>query len=319
MKQTLKAFSKLDAPTEPPLPVGDNVFPFISGYKIILKNCKVYSEQIVEFLPNNTVKLLSDSDVMRKVSEAYDAQGAVILHRHSDQALKTWKTSASKIDKLPPSFSLDKNEVAFKHIKLDIKECPTPTWDDFVRRCGLNGEALMAFVWSLFERDCKSNQYLLLRGSGKDGKSTFTTWLTDIFGTENTAALSSGYDKWPAQCVGKRLGLFAELNDTKFIMSENFKKITGRDLVMITEKYEKAYSTVLDAKFILTTNKSVQVSGGEAEKRRIILCDMETGDMPNYVENIYKESPGFLHNCQKAYKKLYNPDKKIIECASKYK
>jgi phage/plasmid-associated DNA primase len=252
---------------------------------------------------------------MSKIAHNFKEVGAAYDFNLIEKLYKTWKLTAEPLDNMPPSFSLDKDKIAFFHIDLDIREIPTPTWDDFINRCGENGEALMAFTWSLFEQNCKSNQYLMLRGDGKDGKSTYTSWLFSIFGLQNTVSLSPSYDKWPAQCVGKRLGLFLELNNTSFMMSEYFKKVTGRDLVMISEKYEKAFSTILDTKFILTTNKGVFINGGEAERRRIILCNMRSGNMPNYVENIYKEAPGFLYNCKKAYERLYDTDKNTIKCS----
>ncbi len=85
---------------------------------------------------------------------------------------KTWSQIQTHTT-LPPSFSIDPNEVTFNRINVSLNEGPTPTWDYFIKKCGSNGEAVMAFIWSILEKTDKSQQYLLLKGPGRDGKGSF--------------------------------------------------------------------------------------------------------------------------------------------------
>lgn len=139
------------------------------------------------------------------------------------------------IKKLPPSFSLNKNEISFNHINIDLNSHEeTLAWDSFISRCGKNGEAVMAFIWSIFENNCKSHQYLYIWGVGGDGKGSLLRWLEKMLGNQYQP-LEATDKYWPAACVGKRIGIFADLNNTKIALTSQFKEITGRDKVMINQ------------------------------------------------------------------------------------
>lgn len=230
--------------------------------------------------------------------------------------LDTWMLTFNpqKSDVLPPSFSIDCNEVTYNRINVSLVDGPTPTWDAFIKNCGNNGDSLMAFTYSLLEKDCKSQQYLFLKGHGQDGKGSYTRWLDKIF-NDQVVGLNTQDKYWPAACVGKRVGTFSDINNTAIVMSSTFKQVTGQDKVSIEQKYETAYSTTLDTKFILTTNRSINIINDNAEKRRVILINMLSSmDIPDFEQKLHDETASFLFKCRQAYNLLYDIKTKTISC-----
>lgn len=276
------------------------------------------SERIFEYAGPNTIRQIGSRSFLVDFADKLAELGHEnMLSNNIKELCETFliKTK-NKIKTLPPSFSLDDNELSFNHITLDIKEGPTPTWDDFISRCGDNGPALMAYVWSIFERDIKIPQYLMLVGHGEDGKGSFTNWLANILGAGAYASLDVADPHWVSQCIGKRVGFFEELNNPKIVMSSQFKAITGGDAVTVTQKYEKSITATLDIRFILATNQLPEFTSKAAEKRRLILVNVSspTHFITDYKLKIKEESAGFLFKCREAFNKLYNAQFLKIDC-----
>lgn len=293
---------------------------------IALQNVHVYSD-----LTSSKTYIIIDPETSqaRNVSiEGVTDHLALILKGHDvivsekklTSAVKTWAMTAQRIKHLPPSFSIDTRTPAFIQINLSsLSSGSTPTWDSFIDRCGNNGNALMAFVWSLFETGHENHQYLFLRGPGGDGKGSLTRWLTKRFSCETynaTASLSASDPRWTAQLVGKRIGFFHEIKATSIVLSTYFKAITGGDPVTIDPKNVPAYTAKLDAKLILTTNDAISISSGAAEKRRAIIVDIKPTEkiIPNYENLLEEESNAFLFKCKQAYDECYRRDQKSIRC-----
>lgn len=261
-----------------------------------------------------TLKSLLPQATQALLEAGYDSQSDQV-----EKLLRTWKdrlTAQNRIDKLPPSFTLDHTKLSFNYIDIAPTPGPTPTWDGFIARCGQNGEALMAYYWSIFLPDIQTKQYLILSDGGHTGKSCLIRHAEKVIGPRGTTALSTKDQHWPAACIGKRLGIFPEVNNTAVVMSEDFKAITGNDTLTITRKYQDAYSAKLDTKFIITSNSGVHVDGRNANKERCILVTIEkfTEEIEDFEQKLADETPGFLFKCKTAFEKLYNPKKKSIEC-----
>ncbi|MEN0059638.1 MAG: hypothetical protein AAGB31_12435, partial [Bdellovibrio sp.] len=78
----------------------------------------------------------------------------------------------------------------------------------------------------------------------------------------------------------------------------------------------KTFSVTLDTKFILTTNRAVNIINSDAERRRAILVEM-TGErvfIKDFEDKLEAEGPAFLSKCKSAYEKLYDKNRKIIQC-----
>lgn len=261
------------------------------------------------------VERISFDGLKQNFFEVLQERGMTLQHKHVVELLKTFLLGAKelKVKELPPAYSTDPEEICFKYLNLEIEDTPTPTWDAFINYCGPNGKALMAYTWSIFEA-VELRQYLLLRSQGKTGKGSYTEWVQNIIGEDSTCSLSPKNPHWPAMCVGKRLGLFPELNQTSFVQSSEFKAITGHDYVNITQKHEKAYSAKLDIRFILSTNGSIDIEGRTSESSRCILVDMQpvTTYIPDYKRKLREETKGFLFKCKQAFAELYQPSNSEI-------
>lgn len=298
----------------------------IGTLNVSFVNILVYIDEngvtrILEKNETNEVRNISFESLTSKAASIFIANGfGFIPHRFLLEIIKTWLVNSAalgfSIDNLPSSFSLDANELTYNRVRLQIANGPTTTWDDFILRCGANGKAFMAYTWGLFEKNFKGPQYLILRGAGNDGKGSYTEWLQDIIGHNAVCSLSAKDDYWVAQCVGKRVAFWPELNATSEIMTSEFKCITGGDPVTVTQKYEKAITARLDVRFIISTNKSIAITGSDAEKRRIILVDLapRSAQIDDYKIKIKEETSAFLFKCRQAYLELYDEKALTIKC-----
>jgi len=261
-----------------------------------------------------TLKSLVPKAMQTLLENGYDSQSDQVI-----KTLQTWKDrlgEQNRLGKLPPSFTLDQNELSFNYIAISPTPAPTPTWDAFIGNCGANGEALMAFTWSILQREALHPQYVFFSDDGGTGKSCYLRWIEKLVGAKGVVSLNTEDPHWVAACVGRRLGIFAEVNNTSVVMNGQFKAITGNDSVTVTKKYQDAYSTRLDTKFILTSNSGVHVSSKDSERRRCILVKVEKykEEIFDFEDKLAEETQAFLFNCKLAFEKLYDRKKKSIIC-----
>ncbi|GAC1502990.1 MAG: hypothetical protein NVS1B10_07940 [Candidatus Saccharimonadales bacterium] len=264
---------------------------------------------------NNIAKPIGMDGLASALAAPLADVGMLMCDKDLRENIRTYLNMVPVLREMPKSISLDANVLAFNHTKANPAEGPCPTWDHFVNNAGPNGEALKAFVWAMLQEDIRLQQYLFLRGSGGDGKGSFVRWLNKLMGSAS-CALNAGDAHWPAACVGKRLGVFNDLNNTAVVMTSAFKQITGGDMVSVTQKYEKAYSAVLDTCFILTTNRSLSVISDPAERRRSISIEFPkpTEIIKDYERKLEAETQQFLYKCREAFNRLWDKDKFKIEC-----
>lgn len=272
---------------------------------------------------SNIVKKITFTQLKPIFFSKLAERGTVLPHKQLVELMKTFTTFATPyigIDKIPASFSITPGELTFRYIDIQsmMQEAPTPTWDAFLKNCGANGKALAAFVWLLLNPQYESRQYLLMVGEGKNGKGSFNDWLMRLLGPEGYTSENPKNDHWLASCVGKRLCFFNELQGTSFVMSGNFKAVTGSDSVTISNKYEKAFSTVLETKFILSTNSSIDIESSVASKSRCILVTMDNKPelIPDFKARLQAETAGFLYKCKQAFDELY--DYQLLEIKTDY-
>lgn len=274
----------------------------------------------------------TDSNIVKKITfnqlkpiffSRLAERNMALPHKQLVELMKTFTTFATPyigIDKIPASFSITPGELTFRYIDIQsmMHEAPTPTWDVFLKNCGANGKSLAAFVWMLLNPQYESRQYLLMVGQGRNGKGSFNDWLMKLLGTEGYTSENPKNDHWLASCVGKRVCFFNELQGTSFVMSGNFKAVTGGDSVTISNKYEKAFSTVLETKFILSTNSSIDIENSTASKSRCILVTMDNKPelITDFKAKLQAETAGFLYKCKKAFDELY--DTSLFEIRTNY-
>ncbi len=271
---------------------------------------KSYLEKLTE----NQVKAISSAQLDSLVAKTLLTNGHHLLSKQISEHVKTWSLVAETVNVLPASISIQ-GELTYNQIKLDLKDSPTPTWDYFLSKAEMNERSLMAFVWAMFEKDCKLQQYLFLEGPGRDGKGSFIRWLENIL-CGALAPLSASDKYWPANCIGRRVGVFNDLNNVNIVLSSTFKQIVGGDSVSIEQKYEKSFGAKLDTFFILTSNKPLMMTSEDSDKRRCIYVKFkkDTRNIENYEHKLKIEANGFLFKCKKAFEELYDDSQNIIKC-----
>ena len=99
--------------------------------------------------------------------------------------------------------------------------------------------------------------FIEITGEGGSGKSVFSSIAVSLAGEHNTASASMGAldtARGRAQLVGKSLIIMPD--QTRYVgEGAGIKAITGGDPVEIDGKYEKQFTTVLNAVVLATNNE----------------------------------------------------------------
>ena len=149
-------------------------------------------------------------------------------------------------------------------------------------------------------------QYVWLHGKGNEGKGSLNRFLQRVFGPAYCSKQpnESGDKFWTHELLGKRLVVFPDCNDQKFVTSGLFKSMTGGDPVAVEAKGEMSYTTRLNAKYLVLSNEKPQISSEKADKRRIIYCEIapreDLIDL-NFEARLWDEGGAFLGKCWSLY------------------
>lgn len=263
----------------------------------------------------NTVKEIGLEELQRQVARSFSGSPLDCKASEAREHASGWADRAEALVELPPSFAWkDYQGLTFNRFDFKIADRPTPLFDDFLSRLETNREAFMAFIWSLFVPEDRGHQYLWLFGEGQDGKGSLIRLLHRLL--QNAFVALDAKDKyWLASCVGKRLGAFNDMVDVTFPMRSQFKQVTGQDPVNIEQKYKKSYSTVLDTKFIFTTNKELHITTQTSDLRRCIYVKMTRNHNPprrSYEDDLWEERAGILHKCRVVYERTLQEHGSIV-------
>lgn len=203
---------------------------------------------------------------------------------------------------------------------LDTSDKKTPITDEWFKQ-SFKGEAqfMMEFIGYCFARTYEPFQlFVILRGSGSDGKSTFLRYLSELVGEQNSSSLSlkdiAGKDSRFAtsQLYQKSLNYFADIGSDFVEQTEAVKSLTGGDKIKAEFKNQTPFMFENHAKLIFSANELPAFKDfTDGFKRRVCLIDYNFID--NFAENfdmkaIYKEIPAFAYKCIKKFKeRLDNP------------
>ena len=146
--------------------------------------------------------------------------------------------------------------------------------------------------------------FIEVTGEGGSGKSVFSSIATTLAGEHNTASGSmSTLDlaRGRAQFVGK--GLIIMPDQTRYVgEGAGIKAITGGDPVEIDGKYEKQFTTVLNAVVLATNNEPMtftERNGGIARRRVIFPFDNPVSEAekdPDLTAKIRREMPVIIRH-----------------------
>lgn len=221
---------------------------------------------------------------------------------------KDWNDTAMPIENEPEAFTQieDKSVWAYEKIAISMEDGETPAWDAFLKRCSAPDDFL-AWVWSCFELRHKGRQALWLYGhNGQDGKSTVLRVISRIF--KNAAVgisdqnLSTNFGL--SVLYGKRLAIYSDCLNTRFLMSEKIRTLTAGDVTTIEFKGQTPFSAEMYVRIAVASNLPPEINKTRAETSRLLLIEVEAtqDNTANWESQLTAEIPRLLKKAREAYK-----------------
>lgn len=218
------------------------------------------------------------------------------LHEHSPRYFFTWM--------------LDVNWLG---------EQPCPACDQFFEYAAGGDPVLVQRFWEALAYtllpDYNAKRFLLLMGKGDTGKSVWGATVEAFFeeGAVGSVDIFKFGDRFPiGTLVHKRVNISMDLSNAA--MTEQaaaiIKQITGRDLIMVEEKYKTPYATRIDCKLIFGTNHALRTNSHDTTfLRRVLYLPFNypvphNAQNPNLRQLLRTEKPGIFYKALKAYKGL---------------
>ena len=203
---------------------------------------------------------------------------------------------------------------------LETKDKKTPITDEWFKQLFKNeAQFMMEFIGYCFVRTYEPFQsFVILCGSGPNGKSTFLRYLEEMIGEQNTSALSlsdivgRGGCFAAAQLYQKSLNCYADIGSDFVKQTQLVESLTGGKQIKAKFKNQDPFMFKNHAKLIFSTDKLPAVKDfTDVFKRRVCLIDCNFIDKFTDkfdMEEIYKEIPAFAFKCIRKFKeRLDNP------------
>lgn len=198
-----------------------------------------------------------------------------------------------------------------RRLPFTVAHGDSPLFDELLSRMS-NRKAVMAYIWSIFERDSYDQQFLWVQGEGQDGKGTLGRWFEKILTASNFISMN----EFPKSTkylthllIGKRLAFVSDNRDQNLPLKSLFISITGGDLQLAENKWITAFMTKLECKFIIMSNPDPNITREKSILRRLIFARITppkemTLTHRQYENGLYSESSAFLSKCRDAYQDL---------------
>lgn len=196
-------------------------------------------------------------------------------------------------------------------------------------------DIMLAWCYTVWHPSCNENIMLLLQTSGGNGKTEFwramiTYWLQRLYGEDLTLRLSldelKNKDKRePANSRGITNAALTAVDECRSTVTDLIKTYSGSDRISYTSevKYARAFSTVINTRFLLLSNEQFKIEDAScAFNRRVIVISHFDYD------NIYKQLPStckskdfaeeadyFYLRCKDAYERISSKYSNL--CAAK--
>ncbi len=110
---------------------------------------------------------------------------------------------------------------------------------------------------------------------------------------------------WTNQLANKRLVIFPDCENYHFPTKGLFKSLSGDDPITIEPKMKAPYTTLLDCKFLFTSNQLPALSSEWSDLRRAIFVRLDGGAewSEGFEDRLWEEAAQFLTNCLVVYEK----------------
>lgn len=254
-----------------------------------------------------------------RLSNLKEVAGAILNYYAGDRLANiTWRTALEAADywiargphiPMPPCYRWPGDEgLAFRCMPWAPAAGEMPTWQSLLD--GITEDnakaALMAWIGSLFVPESYNQQYIWIYGQGGNGKGSLLRFLHKIFGN-SSHVISNVQDKpnqfWTMQMANRRLVMFPDCENARFVASGLFKSMSGGDPINVEPKGGMPYSITLEAKYIFTSQLMPELSSENSDKRRAILVEMDKANRPDptFENRLWNEGGAFLHKCLESY------------------
>lgn len=207
----------------------------------------------------------------------------------------------------------DDPDLCFKRLPFEFESKENyyhPYFDQLLENIVSDKNIFMDFIGSIFINESSNQNYLWAFGLGGDGKGSFFSILEHLLG-ETCASLnipSPQDNHWGEFLIGKRLGIFSDVNNLTWTTSGMFKMLTGDDAIPINPKFQKHFSVKPRMKFIFASNFRPSITSMHADKRRLVFCEFKPvvrEEYDNMAEKLIAEAQEIVNHCVKGYLKRY--------------
>ena len=194
---------------------------------------------------------------------------------------------------------------------LNTQSLPTPVTDKWFKLTfGENAKTMMEFIGYIFYPSYSAIQaYIILLGSGNDGKSTFINkWLIPTVGRENTTSISikdltskSASNFKISELHGKYLNAHSENSESTINDTATLKMLTGGDSINADVKGQNDINFINIAKMIFATNNlpPFRDNSKGMYRRPFIIRFNRIPDFQNIIDwqQIESEKSAFIYKC----------------------
>jgi hypothetical protein len=186
--------------------------------------------------------------------------------------------------------------------------------------------AFAAWVWSIYQPDCRDRKMLYLHGEGLCGKSTLVNKIMKNFGDDFCSG-ATAHDFANATAfgledfIGKRLIVLSDLNDNINLPGySNVRQLTGNDPMKINRKFLGSLMIRLNSRLLVVANNDPVISNNKESITRVLYVHMKSPATKNNslewekgLDDGYSE---FLKYCKYSYNERYK--NLIIQSESSY-
>lgn len=270
------------------------------------------SRRLLSRSPGNEVAVVSSEHALSRVIQKLKGSPLYRSLQNVRSAFETWMYGTELLEEEPATVAFKGTTCpTFHRLEFDPEPGECPNFNSIIDNIN-NGEALCAFIWSLFEPQSYKQQAVWWYGLGMDGKGTISQMLEWMLGTACLATSSDDYKSNKSfffeSLVGKRIVIFSDENNRKLFMSGWFKRLSGDDSVLINPKGEKPYNARLNLKLMVHSNHEPDFDNTNAHLRRVIYCSPKGSNNrsvdPKFADKIKAELPQILFKCREYYNKL---------------
>ncbi|MDJ0727815.1 MAG: DUF3854 domain-containing protein [Prochloraceae cyanobacterium] len=164
--------------------------------------------------------------------------------------------------------------------------------DEAIQGNTMDKKRLLCFAAAVLRGRYDLQKFLHLMGDGGTGKSTFSSLLIALIGTENTVSLNIPQleDKHEiARLLNKRLLVMSD-QDKAGKRLTNFKSLTGQDFLSGRKLFENSFEFKFEGMAVITSNKTVFNSGlGSWLTRRTIMVPFDHKCPESQKRDLMKE------------------------------